>query len=74
MKKNWSTRVRPYTPAYARVSKRAYCSWNNEEEADLVRCYQNGMKLIELADRHKRTVNAIECRLERLLDYEKVGY
>ena len=49
-----------------RMPKDAGNPWGNEEERDLCDSFDTGMTLRQIADRHKRTVGAIQSRLEKL--------
>ncbi|MFW1331980.1 hypothetical protein ACEV9E_25260, partial [Vibrio parahaemolyticus] len=40
--------------------------WTADEERALVTAFQSGDALVEVAARHRRTLRAIEARLERL--------
>lgn len=40
--------------------------WNADEESSLVAAFQSGEALVDVAERHQRTLRAIEARLERL--------
>jgi hypothetical protein len=46
--------------------ERAGQPWNEKEDEELAKQFDNGMSIKELASRHKRTRVAIESRLERL--------
>lgn len=41
-------------------------AWSEDEERRLVTAFQAGDPLVEIAARHRRTLRAIEARLERL--------
>jgi hypothetical protein len=41
-------------------------TWTSDEERDLVTAFQAGDALSDIATKHKRTLRAIEARLERL--------
>jgi hypothetical protein len=41
-------------------------AWSDEEERALVTAFQSGDPLADIATRHRRTLRAIEARLERL--------
>ncbi len=56
----------------ARTSRRAQLpknigrAWSAEEQGALIDAFQSGEELAEIAERHGRTVRAIEARLEKL--------
>lgn len=56
----------------ARASRRAQLprnigrSWSAEEQGTLIDAFQSGEGLAEIAERHGRTLRAIEARLEKL--------
>ena len=56
----------------ARASRRAALpknigrTWNAEEQSALIDAFQSGEGLAEIAERHGRTLRAIEARLEKL--------
>jgi hypothetical protein len=41
-------------------------TWSADEEAALVRQFQSGISIADIAKDHKRTIRAIEARLERI--------
>ena len=41
-------------------------TWSADEEAALVRQFQNGISVADIAKDHKRTIRAIEARLEKI--------
>jgi len=48
------------------ICKRHYFKWNNRELIELQREYELlELSIQEIADRHRRSVNAILCRLEK---------
>jgi hypothetical protein len=56
----------------ARASRRAQLpknigrSWSADEQSQLIDAFQSGEDLMEIANRHGRTLRAIEARLEKL--------
>jgi hypothetical protein len=41
-------------------------AWSEKEQAELIKAFQAGNSVAEIAPRHGRTVRAIEARLEKL--------
>lgn len=66
------TSVRALDRSAARVQRRALLPdnvgqpWTEEEETRMVEAYKSGTSPEEIARRHRRTLRAIEARLERL--------
>lgn len=66
------TSVRALDRSAARVQRRALLPdnvgqpWTDEEETRMVESFKSGKPPEEIARRHRRTVRAIEARLERL--------
>ncbi len=45
---------------------RAGQSWDHTEDDELIGCFEDGMSIKELAQKHQRTTGAIESRLVKL--------
>jgi hypothetical protein len=58
--------VQARTARRALLPKSVGTTWTEEEERDLVDAYSNGQPIDQIAQKHSRTIRAIEARLERL--------
>ena len=46
--------------------QRAYASWTHDEDSELIKSYQEGLSVSQLAEKHQRKNGAIRSRLKKL--------